>query len=560
MRKVAKIATVGMALAMASSMVLSTAACRSTEDLIKDGKTINVKVFSAGYGTDYIYALQEKFEEAFADEGYKLNIFTPLAGFSGEKVLQDIASGVGADVYFSTFVREDQLVQEAYANTVADITELVYNQKPINFSGEETGDKTIKQIMEEDTYGYIGYQRADGSYYALPYQQGCRGLAVNLSVLADYELEIPKTSKEFFHCYDVIMEKAAETGVFPITHIASQNNYPCSFTNCWMAQYEGYDWYQKYFTFQNDDGSNMSNEQIKEMYNADGIYHMLNNMYHALDQNCGTYGSQSQGLEKAQAKLFNGSCAFMMNGDWLISETYNNYSDKQRENLAFVNVPVISELGVKVFGEGTSYNKSEEDCEKILRAIIDEVDSNKNLADIKAVVDAKFSTEFALADIERIAEARGFVYTESSEAGVYVNARSEIKDLAALLLRFCASEEAGELLSAKMYSANPFCKTYASHRYEWVNSARAIMSNQYMNGLYPSASGYKAELAKTVDSEFSKIFPYTGTYVNLKIIADKKTMYDAETLVKTGSESLYATAAQSMADKIYNDAVNRLNK
>ena len=188
------------------------------------------------------------------------------------------------------------------------------------------------------------------------------------------------------------------------------------------------------------------------------------------------------------------------------------------------------------------------------------MDLNKNLADIKAVVDAKFSTDFALADIERIAEARGLVYTESSEVGVYVNARSEVKDLAALLLRFCASEEAGELLSAKMYSANPFCKTYDSHRYEWVNSARAIMSNQYMNGLYPEASGYKAELSKTVDTEFSKIFPYTGIYVNLKIIAEKVTIYDAETLVKTGTQTVYATAAQTMATAIYNDAVNRLNK
>ena len=105
-----------------------------------------------------------KMIKEFADEGYKLNIFTPLAGFSGEKVLQDIASDAGADVYFSTFVTEDQLAKDAYANTVADITELVYNQKPINFKGEDTGSKTIKQIMEEDSYGYIGYQRADGSY------------------------------------------------------------------------------------------------------------------------------------------------------------------------------------------------------------------------------------------------------------------------------------------------------------------------------------------------------------------------------------------------------------
>ena len=559
MRKAAKVATVCMALAMASSMVLSTAACQATEELIKDGKTINVKIYSAGYGTDYIYALQEKFEAAFADEGYKLNIFTPLAGFSNEKVLQDIASGAGADVYFSTMVTEELLKQEAYQNTIADVTELVYSQKPIGFNGEEIGDKTIKQIMDEDTYGYCDYKLSDGTHISIPYQQGCRGLAVNLSVLAKYNLEVPKTSKEFFHCYDVIMAQAADTGVFPITHVGKSNNYPCSFTNGWLAQYEGYDWYQKYFTFENDDGSNMTDEQIMEMYDAEGISVMLENMYHALDQNCGTYGSRSQDETKALAKLFNGSCAFMMHGDFLLAQTYYDYNDAQRANLAFVNVPVLSELGVKVFGSGTSYNKSEADCDKILRAIIDEVDLNKDLAAIKSTVDAKFSMDFNINDIARIAEARGLVYTESIHGGIYINARSEIKDIAALLVRFCASEEAGELMSAKMYSSNPFCKTYDKNRYEWVNSARAIMSNRYMNGLDPTARGYKAELAATKDTEFSKIFPYTGTYVNTKIIANNVTMYDAQTLVKKGTEQLYATAAQTMADAIYNDAANRLN-
>ena len=70
-----KILAVCMATALVAGSAFSAFGCTATEDLIKDGKTINVKLHSAGYGTSYIYALQEKFEAAFADEGYKLNIF-----------------------------------------------------------------------------------------------------------------------------------------------------------------------------------------------------------------------------------------------------------------------------------------------------------------------------------------------------------------------------------------------------------------------------------------------------------------------------------------------------
>ena len=171
------------------------------------------------------------------------------------------------------------------------------------------------------------------------------------------------------------------------------------------------------------------------MFNAKGVSYMLENMYHALDVNCGTYGSASQGLEKAQAKLMNGSCAFMMNGDWMLQETYASFTDTERACITFVNVPVISELGVKVFGAGTTYNKTDDECETILRAIIDEVDANKALADIKTAVDSKLSMDIQLADIETIAKARGYAYAETISSNIIISEKSPVKELSALLLR-----------------------------------------------------------------------------------------------------------------------------
>ena len=555
MKKAKAIANVCIATILGASALFASVGCSTQEAYINDGKTINVKLYSAGYGTEYIYALKTKFEEAYKEEGYKLNIFTPRAGFTGYLFLQDIAAGTGADVYFGNGITEELLNDPAYAGTVADITELVANQKPINFQGEEEGDKTIAQKLEGNKYGYIDYKKSNGNYYAIPYNQGLRGLAVNTAVLAEYDLEIPKTSKEFFHCYEVIMKDAMETGVFPITHIATTNNYPASFTNAWLAQYEGYDWYQKFLSFENADGTRMSKDQAVEMFNSDGIEYMLENMYHALDVNCGTYGSASQGLDKAQAKFMNGSCAFMMNGDWMLQETYTSFNDKKRENITFVNVPVISELGEKLFGANTQYGKTENECEVILRAIIDEVDANKSLADIKTAVDAKLSMNIALTDIEVVAKARGYAYAETVSSNVIISEKSPVKELAALLLRMCASTDGGALIAEKTYSMNPFVDSYQSSRYEWVNSARSIVANQYFQSIRPIATGYR----KTLHSNFAELFPYTGVYVNLKIIAEGVSIYDEETLVKTGLETVYSTSAQAMQKAIFEDARDNYN-
>ena len=275
MGRTSKILAASLALTLTATAAFSAIGCASTEELIKDGKTINVKLTSAGYGTSYIYALQEKFEAAYAAEGYKMNIFTPKAGFSGTHIVQDIETDAGADLYIGGGITNSLL--KDYEGTIADITESVLNKKSIGFDGKEVGDKTVKEILEASNYGYTALQKPDGSYYAIPWNAGVRGLAVNTSVLKAYNLEIPKTTKELFHCFDVIMEEAAETAIFPITQIATTNNYPVSASSGWMVQYEGLEWYNELYTFEKADGTKLEKAAAIEMFNSDGVKYMLEN-------------------------------------------------------------------------------------------------------------------------------------------------------------------------------------------------------------------------------------------------------------------------------------------
>ena len=102
-------------------------------DPISDGKTVNVKISKAGYGTTYIYKLADRFNELYKEEGYKINVLYPQT-ISDSVVVQDIYDDKGIDLYFVGGSVEKGVAGD-YGHCYADITDLVFNQKPIRFDG-----------------------------------------------------------------------------------------------------------------------------------------------------------------------------------------------------------------------------------------------------------------------------------------------------------------------------------------------------------------------------------------------------------------------------------------
>ena len=72
MSKAKRIAAICMASALSATAIASVTACSSTEDLVKDGKTVNVKLTSAGYGTSYVYEMQKNIF-MFSPTGVEIN-------------------------------------------------------------------------------------------------------------------------------------------------------------------------------------------------------------------------------------------------------------------------------------------------------------------------------------------------------------------------------------------------------------------------------------------------------------------------------------------------------
>ena len=83
----------------------SLAACGGRNKIKVNEKTIVVKVRDAGFGTDWLYELKGKFENVYAEEGYKVKIMTPDNAIKGSVLLQELALGYDStkvDLYIST--------------------------------------------------------------------------------------------------------------------------------------------------------------------------------------------------------------------------------------------------------------------------------------------------------------------------------------------------------------------------------------------------------------------------------------------------------------------------
>lgn len=524
-------------------------------EIVDAENVLNVRAYSAGYGSSYIYAIKEKFEQTFKTEGYKLNVLPPDADLGGEKFLMDIYSKSGVDVYFcgcnpswaatSEFGKIDQ------GSSVLDITDTVLNQKAIKFDGTEEDVKIIDKL--DDFEKECAYK---GVWYSLPYVQSLGGMAVNKTVLESYNLEIPKTTKELFHCVDVIMTKANEDNVFPFTYSTSGNNYPIMMLSSWMLQYLGTDGYNKFMSMEEADGTAM--EKPYQVYGegadgtdgvfADAIKESLEAMYEVFDYNVASYGSATHDFTTAQSHIMRGNAVFFSVGDWMVNEEFERFKSKIG-NVDFTQVPVISALGEKLFGANTEYNQSEANCEKILRTLIDMVDESKEVLEMQTKIKADFDIDLKEKDVLAVCTARASVL-DRSECQIWISKNTTKKELAEKFLRFCASEDCGTIIAQNTRTTNPFAKqALADNEYQWFRSVSKILNNKYI--IKERTTRTRGWREKHALDAFSA---YTTSYVHNKILKEKVTIYDDENYAVKGTKDAYRLGAENMQKEIYKEA------
>ena len=520
--------------------------CTAKEAISVEPNVINVRIRRSGYGTDYIYALKEQFEKTFADKGYKLNVLTPVQGLTLDVLYQEIYADEGIDVYFSD-VNITKAITGQYGQVLADVSDSVYTKPAIKFDGTEE-EQPIAQKLSGGDFDYkLDY---NGKYYALPFVKDIGALAVNTKMLGEYDLELPRTSKELFNCFSEIMKTALNSMIFPWTYVSGSNNYPSHFTNTWMAQYLGEEDYNTMYSFEKD-GAPMTEDGytvFSKDFAGDAIEKTLTQMYKLFDYNASAFGSATQDLTNAQTKFMKGDAVFYTVGGWLLQEEHERSASRLKD-VTFIPIPVISDLGIKVFGAGTDYNFDENKCEEVLSTIIGYADENKTVAEIKPLIDGKFAANFKEDDILRICKARGLTYKRSEGVGVFISEKSTKKEVAAEFLRFCASEDAGKIISEKTMNSSAFAPSAnAESEYQFMRAHSKITSNIYFKGFTSTVYGYRSTCG------FTTVFPYTGIYVQNHILNDKVTIYNDNNYAVEETDKVYEDAASVLYGKIWDRA------
>lgn len=514
----------------------------------KDPKTIVVKVRRAGFGTDWLSELKGKFESVYANEGYKVQIMTPDNSIQADVLLKELALGyetTGVDLYISSGVTPTQVGELGdYGVLVEDIEESVYNQKAISYNGTEES-KTVREKLGEDVLSYM--TDANGKIYAYNWAQTSAGLVVNTRKLAKYGLDIPKTTNEMFDCFDKIycgyngIPNSVESGTYPITYISGGNGYGVCFLYAMMAQYSVDDW-NTFWTFQTtEDGEtvNLSDAACQELYDDPMLEEMMKVAYRAFDNNIATPGSLSQSVDQAQAKLMGDTddAVFMFNGDWMLNEVKLNYAE-DLDDIDFVNFPVLSAVGTKVFGD----RYDEATCDELLSFIIDLVDENKSIEEIVSAVEEEMGKEITEDDAMAIAKSRGVTYARGPEHVAYVTKGTSKKDIVSLFLRMMASDDYGATFSRTANGTSPYCAVEnTTSKYTFVKNASKIPANRYYSQV-STFGGLKGYRGKSTLTNIFTTESHIPDYVASKSTAS---IYTATGTRNGNTIAVYETAAKN---------------
>ncbi len=506
MRKIKKGIALTLSLMLCASTGLGLAGCKK-DKVIVDGKTINIKAYKAGNGVEWLYELASKFEKAYEEEGYKVNILEPSNDMIGDVVLTDMALGAkktGIDLYITGSLSANKVGALGDYGVLAEpIEETVFNKAPIGYDGQEE-DKLISEKLESRREKY---SRDDtGVMYAFQYTGHVAGLSVNKKKLDMYGLEIPKTTNELLDCMEKIytgtngVGNSTESNIYPMTFVQGTNGYVVAALSTFMAQYDKAQ-YEQFWSMQKEvDGTLVDMlEDGYTVYDSPCVEEMLTLAYAFMDQRIATRQSAAQNLDQAQAKIMqpNEGAVFMFNGSWMLNEVRLNYKNYVHD-VTFTRIPLISSLGTKLMGAGTTYNLDDEKCDDILSHIAGMVDDNKEIAEIITAVKDEFDVTLDTAVVQEIATARGAVYQRGIEEVCYINKNATAKVPTELFLRMMASDDFAQTWLDCAYSTTAYASDMdlSNVPYDFVKEAAKISVNKYANTVMGGvdASGLRKKL------------------------------------------------------------------
>ena len=547
--------TIAGVIAIAASVVvgmMSFTGCGAKEDVVRDEKTINIRACIGGYGDSWLRALAAKFNEVYADKGYKANVLASSTDLESKVAMKELYSKDDwVDLYFVNVNNTMAQFTESggeYGQLVADLTDTVWNNTAINFNGEEESKTLISEKMQVSLPDDV--LKVNGRVYGFNTSNDIGGMIVNTDKLAKYGVtRIPKTTNELFDVFELIYEGDAskgikgslESNIFPVTFLGGDNGYPIHFVTAWQAQYAGIEEYERFYGYTDESGKERLEDGYK-VYDDESLNKMLEAMFNMYDSSFVASGSNNNSIDTAHIKIMSdkGGAVFMSDGNWAYNEIITNYQSSIN-NLAFANVPVLSAVGVKLFGKDTTYGFDDDKCEQVLSFAIDKTDEGKTAVEIVADAKSEKGWDLNEREVTEVMKARGIYCSRSAlAAGAFVAEKSNVKDLCYLFLRMFASDDNATLYNKECNGFTAYMTDFSKAKDTQYNKqCQAIVKTAYATPVWMNSTDLRLKMGHN-----NLIFPNSDLSFVSKIIGKQATIYKDG--LKTGDKSLYAKNAEDM--------------
>lgn len=491
---------------------------------------VDVRVYKAGYGVEWMHAAKEKFEELYKDKGYKINIIEESSSVPAKVAAEILNKKNAVDLYitgednFAIYLKNSKSFYKSYDEVVLENLNDVYSSKAIKFDGSEESitidekiNASLKNFLKFKGTTDKNYDKYKGNYYAFPWASGASGLFMNKSVFEKFDIEIPRTTDELIKAYKKICPEnkdgvptPKETGVYPMSYGGKNAGGFWLFCyDTFFAQYSGVEAERNFWQCIPAEGSVIANGY--DVYKDQGILEALKVTEKLCDDNYCAYGTNQQDDIKAQLQVLDGKAAITPSGNWIYNEMKLNSSGKV-DNIVMMKMPIISALGTKL---GIS--------DPTLSAVVKGVDDGKSDEDIASECS---TTPTVVAEIRK---ARGLYFDYSVNHVALIPSYSSSKDVAKLFLRFLASDDNLDLYKTKAYSSLPF--KYASESKvqvnDFVKSVDEVMS--YGNGMLLCEDISTSPIRQANLACFCNYVGYANVFLSLsRRIITSQEIYDSD--------------------------------
>lgn len=369
---------------------------------------IQISVWNAGLGVDWVEALIEGFEKKHPEYNVTYTGSASLTAVSATFGMPDVDT---TDLYM-TFVETDTTYLEPLDDVLA-----------------ATADGEQKAIGEKFNPGYLELAVAkDGHYYTLTSGGGVLNFVYNKELFEEAGIsQLPRTTDEL----TVVCDTLYSAGITPLCHYAN-GGYYAFLDQVFMAQYDGIDYVKNNFYACTDENGTSPSKEV--FLKQDGRYYALKAYEKFVTPEYTMVGSNSKSHTEIQTEFLQGKAAMMYNGSWMENEMK---AYETGGKFVQFKTPVLSAIINKL-----TTIKSDGELRRVITAIDQVTDGEKKLEDFASGDNYVIGNLTVSAkDWDAVYTARNIAATNFSGECAFIPSYSQAKEGAKEFLKYMYSDE-----------------------------------------------------------------------------------------------------------------------